>query len=792
MKRIRRRIIGGQYKSAKSRGSYAIDLNGQWQLSTTAPNPDPTMYEGVYESFLNRGKNNSADLMYIDIDGLTEFSFYVRSYAETSYDFVVVSNLDCSLTSGTTSGTNVKLSTSGKQNSGTSISDYMLVEFSNIDGGAHRITVMYRKDVSQSNNDDRGYVLIPKLENNEPLPEAHSYLTVTYQPTPSTGDTVLYDDTEFDTTQLVSMEIDGVNHPKFPGTYSFADTSVTHTVRYGFHENLTNCSKLFSYARDIIRVDASEWDSSKVTDMSYMFECAGTNHAGITLNPSDWNVSNVTNMSHMFTYTQLGAVDFSSWGPQVTKVTNMRGMFYYAKNPEIVLGDWNCSSVTDIGYLFSDSQVTSLDLSKWSVRNVTNMEDVFFNCSTLSSLNVSGWDTSNVTDMTRMFCNCKSLSTIVGIDTWDVSNVSNMNYTFSYCTSFNDTTLELCSNWDTHNLVEMCGTFEGASAITTTAALSTWDVSNVTNMRDLFKSCSGLSEVNALSNWDTNNVTDMSNMFLNCEALRGCPELKTSSVTNMSQMFSNSNIITFGMVKLQYYDFSKVTNFSGMFKGCSGITSIGYLRNINTSSATNMGEMFANCTQMSAIGNVLNWNISNMTNMSQMFAYCPALRSVTELQLFNTSNVTNMGSMFEGCSALTSLSGLENWNTENVRQLVYTFKNCTNLLDVSPIDNWILHKVYTISEMFSGCSKLQSITISSWDIDAAETDLFIEGTFKDCTNLTQVRMGLVFNGTPYRKATDLFSNVTTTGTLYYPASLQTKYEQHVIPYLPSTWTAIAQ
>ena len=177
--------------------------------------------------------------------------------------------------------------------------------------------------------------------------------------------------------------------------------------------------------------------------------------------------------------------------------------------------------------------------------------------------------------------------------------------------------------------------------------------------------------------------------------------------------------------------------------------------------------------------------------MSSMFQGCSVLTSLSGLENWNTENVTAMSSMFQGCSALTSLSSLENWNTENVSRLEYTFKNCTNLLDVSPINNWILHKVYALSEMFSGCSKLQSISISSWDIDA-ESDLYIEGIFKDCTNLTQVRMGLVFNRTPYRKATDLFSNVTTTGTLYYPASLQTKYEQHVIPYLPSTWTAIAQ
>jgi hypothetical protein len=100
--------------------------------------------------------------MYIDIIGYTDFKFYVRSYAESSYDYVVVSNLDCNLTIGTTSGDNVKLTTSGYQNSGTAISSYRLVEFNNIDGGEHRITVMYRKDSSQNSGSDRGYLLIPK------------------------------------------------------------------------------------------------------------------------------------------------------------------------------------------------------------------------------------------------------------------------------------------------------------------------------------------------------------------------------------------------------------------------------------------------------------------------------------------------------------------------------------------------------------------------------------------------------------------------------------------------------
>ena len=788
MKKIRRRIIGGQYKPAKSRGSYTIDLNGQWQLSTTAPNPDPTMYEGVYESFKNRGIDYSADLMYIDVNGLTEFSFYVRSYAEGSYDFVVVSNLDCNLSSGTTSGTNVKLTTSGKQNSGTSISNYTLVEFSNIDGGAHRITVMYRKDTSVSNNDDRGYVLIPKLESSS---EAHSYLTVEYQPT-SQSETKLYEADLFDTTQLVSVEIDGVYYQELPNTFSFSDTSTTHTVRFGFHEDLTNCAHMFDHCVDITKIDASEWDSSRVTDMSKMFFYAGTNTTtGIQLNPSEWNVSNVRDMSCMFSYASLGTTDFSSWGNQVYNVTDMSEMFNGQSNSNITFGVWNCSNLRDMSEFFGDNTFTSLDLSNWNVSNVENMCEMFRGCTGLTSINLSGWDTRNVRNLENLFSNCKQLSQIQGISEWNVLNVTDMDYTFGYCNALSDTVLDSISNWDVHNVVTMSGLFASCSAITTTSALSNWDVSNVTNMSSLFDGCSGLTGVDALSNWDTNNVTNMSSMFSNCTSLSSCPQLQTSSVTNMSSMFSNTNILTLGMSKLQKYDFSKVTNFRGMFQRCPRITSINPLAKINTSSATDMSEMFANCTQLSSIGVVLKWDISNVTTMYSMFQGCSALKSVTELQLFDTSNVSNMGYMFEGCSALTSLSGLENWNTENVIHLEYSFRNCTNLLDVSPINNWFLHKVYCLSEMFSGCSKLQSISISSWDIDA-EMDLFIDGIFKNCTNLTQARMELVFNRKPYRVATDLFSNVTTTGTLYYPASLQTKYEQYVIPYLPSTWTAIAQ
>ena len=144
--------------------SYIVNLNNQWQLSSTVPNPDSSLYDGVYQSYANKGINNSGDSMYIDINGYTNFKLYIRSYAESSYDYVMVSQLDKTLTysSSYSNTTLVKAHTRGNQKSGTTINDYTLVEFTNIDGGSHRIQIIYRKDSSSHSGDDRGYILIPK------------------------------------------------------------------------------------------------------------------------------------------------------------------------------------------------------------------------------------------------------------------------------------------------------------------------------------------------------------------------------------------------------------------------------------------------------------------------------------------------------------------------------------------------------------------------------------------------------------------------------------------------------
>ena len=102
-------------------------------------------------------------VMYIDITGYSRFTILVRSSGEPSYDYLIVSKLDTDIIVG--NGSTIEYSTTNEYNTKVGvagISDYKSVVFENIDGGAHRISIMYRKDTSGSSYDDRGYVLIPK------------------------------------------------------------------------------------------------------------------------------------------------------------------------------------------------------------------------------------------------------------------------------------------------------------------------------------------------------------------------------------------------------------------------------------------------------------------------------------------------------------------------------------------------------------------------------------------------------------------------------------------------------
>ena len=142
-------------------GNVGINLNGQWAKNDSI-SPDTSLYD-AYESVSNVGVNSSEAIMYITINGLSSFRLYLRSNAESNYDYAMVSQLNAVINGSTEpTSSDVKANTKGNQQSGTSLSSYLIVDYDNIPTGNNLITVVYRKDSSQSSGTDKAYVLIPK------------------------------------------------------------------------------------------------------------------------------------------------------------------------------------------------------------------------------------------------------------------------------------------------------------------------------------------------------------------------------------------------------------------------------------------------------------------------------------------------------------------------------------------------------------------------------------------------------------------------------------------------------
>jgi hypothetical protein len=131
-----------------------VDLNNQWRKSTYWSQTDYT----CYESNSNYNVNNSYSSMKVIIpEGMSSVTVYFGSYAESTYDYSVLWQLDknkpTSNPDDTTSG--VVASSKGKQGSKIAYT-YKISDTSK----SHFFWITYRKDTSNNSNNDRGYLLI--------------------------------------------------------------------------------------------------------------------------------------------------------------------------------------------------------------------------------------------------------------------------------------------------------------------------------------------------------------------------------------------------------------------------------------------------------------------------------------------------------------------------------------------------------------------------------------------------------------------------------------------------------
>lgn len=541
-----------------------------------------------------------------------------------------------------------------------------------------------------------------------------------------------------------------------------------------------SCDQWFYLFEGLTKIEHLDYlNTSEVENMGSMFyKCTSLE----TLDLSSFNTEKVTNMLAMFEGSMsLRTINLPK-GFIGSNVTDLNGMFRgCASLTELDLSGSNAEKVKDMGNMFNGCvALSNLNLSGFKTGSLTDMRYLFSLCQSLESLDLSGFNTENVSSMVSMFSQCSSLRSL-DLSSFNTSKVIDMNLMFYMCTNLESIDL---SSFDTENLQQMARMFYSCTKLET-LDLSSFATPNMSSMPCAFQYCKNLKKIYVTSAFTTDKVTEGPYAFAGCVNLPNFNPDKTgvemahtgeggyltAATASWVRWDAPTGTLSFhrgatkpvgdNIYELQYgnrqdwndhaAEIKKVvfkagfrdethTTCSKWFSGCTNLTSIEGIENLNTSNVKYMNEMFGQCSNLETL-DLSHFNTEKVGNMSNMFNGCTKLRDLN-ISSFNTENVTNMYGMFYGCSSLETLD-LSHFNTRYVRKdgMNYMFNGCSSLssLDVS---NFITDKnSMQLDGLFQGCSSLQTLDLSSFDTRGAGSVNYL---FDGCSALQTIYVSDLF------------------------------------------------
>jgi len=282
-------------------------------------------------------------------------------------------------------------------------------------------------------------------------------------------------------------------------------------------------------------VDISDLQIPKLTSLSsFTYNCRNI----VSLDMSGWDVSKVTNTDQTFygmyslrTLNVSGLVYPSS----MSQINSYKNMFYGCGVTSLILGNvtqeqynWWCSRLTEANISCNIIQVSgdtgttpSSDTLSFAWSGDSSTQTYKINgtqytattnpySTTLTDLGVSEFTSANM-----MFSWATTITSITSIP--DTSNVTDMSYMFQNC--YGLTELDITKTFNTSNVTSMLRMFDLSSSLTE-LDLSSFDTSNVTEMSYMFQYCSSLQTLD-VSSWNVNHLTNnyAYNMFRSCTSL---------------------------------------------------------------------------------------------------------------------------------------------------------------------------------------------------------------------------------------------------------------------------------
>lgn len=376
----------------------------------------------------------------------------------------------------------------------------------------------------------------------------------------------------------------------------------------------TTLSGAFEYCYNLgSHGNMDSWNTSGITDMSYMFAEDYTFNQGI----DRWDVSHVTDFQNMFNVDYM--VSIKSHTPSFNQY----------------LGAWNVSSAKNMSRMFQGERYYNQPLNNWNVSQVTNMTLMFTDCAYFNQP-LNNWDVSHVQDMSYMFA--ASLSFNQPLNNWNVSNVIDMKVMFLYAESFN----QPLNNWNTSRVTNFKMMFDTDAVFYQN--LDSWNVSSAKNMYAMFANDFTLN--NPLNSWDVSQVTNMSHMFEKDQSFnQNLDSWNVSNVKDMSYMFYETNPFN---QPLNDWNLAHVQNLKYMFYDDYKFNQP--LNDWNVMNVRNMSYMFGYTSSFNQ--SLDKWNVSKVTDMTGMFNDSTSFNQ--NLGSWNVSNVQFMDNMFQNVNLSVS------------------------------------------------------------------------------------------------------------------------------------------
>ena len=277
-----------------------------------------------------------------------------------------------------------------------------------------------------------------------------------------------------------------------------------------FNRPINDLIRFFCDCSNLYSIDLSELDSSNISNMRSMFhkcerlrEIKGINKL---------NTSNVHDISRMFQFSEeLEYLDLSNF--DTSKVIGMGFMFNHCKKLKEIKGlkKFNTCNVCDMRAIFQEcNEIKYLDLSNFNTLKVSDMSYMFNRCFNLREIKgLSKFNTSEVILIEKMFNDCQELE-YLDLSSFDTSNVVNMEFMFRGCQKLKE--IKGINNFKTNKVSNMASMFEQCEELQN-LNLSNFDTSNVTDMSWMFIMCRKIKEIKGLNKFNTNKVENMSSMF---------------------------------------------------------------------------------------------------------------------------------------------------------------------------------------------------------------------------------------------------------------------------------------